>query len=321
MAERFLVGIDGGASKTGGMLADTDGRVLAAARVGGSAIVGKPSAESLAVLVALFSRLCDEANVPRTSVAFCSIGLNGVDFEDERPMQRESVAAALDMPVERLELVNDAIAALWGASDRPAVGHWQHGSSFTGAYRADYGCETLFDSLNAGRCFDIRGEAMAMVARMIDGRTEPTPLKELMLEHVELPADEYAESVFRRRITIEKLRGIPRLIFDAFEAGEPGAAWLVDRAVGDYAAAAAAMITHTGHDDAVATFGGGVIKQAGPTFWQDLNARIHAARPRASVAAAALEPEYGAAVMAAFSAGCDPQAFFPAMAQSVREQT
>ncbi|MHC4983381.1 MAG: hypothetical protein ACYTF6_09465, partial [Planctomycetota bacterium] len=241
---------------------------------------------------------------------FCGIGLNGVDFDDELAVQRAAVAEAVGIGQEKLVLVNDGIAALWGATAAPAAAIIQHGSGITSAYRPDYGRETPFDNLNVGRIFDIRHESLPLVARMIDGRVEPTPLKDKLLSLLGLSAEQYAEAVFRRKFNYGLCMSAAPLIFEAYEQHDAAAELLVERAIEDYVQTAAAMVRETGRDDAEVAFGGGTLAPAGEKFHRRLAERLAAAAPEAKVIRPRLEPHYGAAVMAAFNAGRDPELFY-----------
>ncbi len=61
----FLLGLDGGGSKTAGVALDGDGCVLARARLGPSAIKGKPNPGSCQVLASLVATLCEQAGRKR----------------------------------------------------------------------------------------------------------------------------------------------------------------------------------------------------------------------------------------------------------------
>jgi N-acetylglucosamine kinase-like BadF-type ATPase len=320
MAEQLFIGIDGGGSKTAGAIADGSGRLRGSCLAGRSAIVGDPSPESLGVLQDVLDSLLAEAGASRRDVAGCGIGLNGIDFADEIPRQHAAIAAALAIAPRRILLVNDGIAALWGATPARAVALLQHGSGFTSAFRADYGEETLFDHLNVGRTFDMRHELLALVGRMIDGRIEPTPLKEALLAHVDIADEgEYAEAVWRRRVSWAKCLTTPPLIYSAWEEGDAGAALLVERAADDYALAAAGMVRRIGQPTAEVAFGGGVINQAPPAFWGLLAARVAQLSPDAVTVRPRLSPAMGAAIMAAHACGLDPEPLFERLEREQNE--
>jgi N-acetylglucosamine kinase-like BadF-type ATPase len=306
-----LVGIDGGASRTRGVAITAADEALARADAGGSAIIGAPRAEACAVLRSVLDSLCSQGGFARDDIALCGLGLNGVDFEDEFPVQHAGIAEALGIPSERLVLVNDGIVALWGASAAPAAAILHHGSGITSAYRSAYGQEKLFDHLDAARTFDMRHELVSVVARMLNGMVEDTPLKAKALAHFGI-ADEsrYPEAVFRRQIPREKVLSTPPFIYQAWLDGDGVAAALVEAAADDYALTAKAMIACTGSSNADATFGGGVINCAPPPFWTLLAERVHRHCPDVAVKPPDLAAEFGAAIMAGYHVGLDPVALF-----------
>jgi N-acetylglucosamine kinase-like BadF-type ATPase len=299
----LFLGIDGGASKTAGAMLSANGRLVATVRTGGSAIVGKPSIEACAVLAEVVAKLCSAAGCNRGRVGYCAIGLNGVDFADTQPMQHAEIARAIGLPPECMTLVNDGIVALWAATPTPAAALLQHGSGFTGAYRRRHGAEVLFDHLHVGDTYDLRRGLVAAVARMIDGRQEPTPLKERTLAQFAI-ADEaaYCEAVYRGTIQRERLKNTAPLVFEAWLAGDPEAAELVRRAVEDYALAAKAMVARIGCDDPDVVFGGGVILRGPDQFWALLAEKVRSHCPNARTKRPDLPPEIGAAIMAAYVA-------------------
>jgi len=306
----LLLGIDGGASKTTGVLIDPEGRVLARARLGGSAVVGKPNPRCCAVLASLMDALCTDSGITHGQVWHCGLGLNGVDFEDEFAEQHADISQALGLPPERITLVNDGIVALWAATAAPAATMLQHGSGFTAAYRSRIGAEQCFDHLGVTRVFDMREGLMVLLARMITGQMEATPLKEKALAFLGIAEDRYAEAVFRHTVPRELRMGSLPLIYSSWVGGDAAAATLVEAAIADYAQATRAMVRKTGADSPEAIFGGGVINCAPPVFWHSLTERLQETHPGIAAKRPEMEPEFGAAVMAGHRVGVEPEALF-----------
>jgi N-acetylglucosamine kinase-like BadF-type ATPase len=307
----YYLGLDGGGTKTAGALVDTAGMVVAECHGGASMVSGAPKAEVCDNMRCLVERLCGSAGVRLHDVAGFGIGLNGVDFPDEIPMQHAALAGALAIPPDKLTLVNDGIAALWGATTAPAAVILQHGTGFTAAWRTAYGNEALFDHLGVGRCFNLRGEALALVARMIDGWAEPTALKDAFLECLGNPPEAtFSEQVFRGRISPAQMVRLLQVVYDLGERGDPAAAMLVDRAIADYAGAVGAMVRKTGHADPDVVFGGGRFRSAPAGFMRRLSAAVLRDWPGARIRRPIHQPAVGAAVMAAFAGGHSPESFF-----------
>jgi len=313
----LYLGVDGGGTKTAGVLAEASGRVVARVRLGGSAILAKVSPRSRRVLGEVVRALCRRAGARKSAIVRAGIGLNGIDFDYEYPGQLRQVSAALGLPPWKLILVNDAIPALWAATTSPAAVLVQHGSGWTAAWRKRPGGERLFDHLSAGHPFDLRYEVAPYVARMLDGRAERTPLADRVLAYFRVPAAKWAEAVFRGSLPWEKQRLILPLVWRAYLAADSAAIQLARRAAEDYALAAVTMIRKTGNPRAFAGFGGGNINHA-PEAFRRLVARLVRARfPAARVGRPAMAPEYGAAVMSAFADGVEPHALFDRLGRSI----
>lgn len=314
MPQQYFIGIDGGASKTLGVLIDGEGCLLANTRLGGSAIVGAPTAESRMILASLKQRLCSEAHVSPLAITGIGLGLNGIDFADEFPIQQAELCACLRIDDSQLTLVNDGIAALWGASPAERSVIVQLGTGVTTAYRSGYGQEQLFDHLDAGSIFDLRRALAVLVARMIDGRADVTPLKAAALAHYQVQDEAtFAELLFRERLPHAQFATGQQVVFMAWLDGDAAATRLVMQAVEDYAVTACAMIARTGADHCTVAFGGGVIQHAPQAFLALLAERVHARYPEADVISPRLSPAHGAALMTAYHHGLDPHALFDAI--------
>ena len=313
---RYYLGIDGGGSKTLGVLIDEHGTLLASARGARSAIVGAPSPASLAVLAGIARQLCADAAVEPAAVTGVGLGLNGIDFADEFPTQHLALSACLEVSPARLLLVNDGIVALWGASPAPTLAIVQHGSGITCASRSGYGREQLFDHLNAGHIFDMRYALAHLVARMIDGRAAPTPLKDAALRYYGVAEEaDFAEAFFRQSIPDERLRSAITMLYSAWEAGDPAAACLVEAAAEDYACTARALVTRTGDPRCQVAFAGGIINHAPAALLTRLAEKVHTTFPEVTVIRPRLSPAHGAALMIAFHHGGDPARLFARLSE------
>lgn len=308
----YFLGLDGGGTKTLAVVLDSEGHTLSSVKGPKCPVIGEPTTEQSEVLTALVRDVLSRSGLGISSVRHCGIGLNGIDFEDEYPLQLETLAEALSLPTERITAVNDGIGALWGASGAQALVLIQHGTGYTSAYRQNYGEEKLFDHLNVGRMFDIRRGLMALIARMIDGREEPSPLLDTMLKYFGVESDRYAEAAFRGWIPADKRMNTGPLIFKAWEEGDPGATQLVETAAKEYIIAIRAMLARIDHPSPAVVLGGGLLNHASQRFIDKVAQGIQGHHPEAAVGRPELQPGHGTAIMAAFHAGDggDSEAFF-----------
>jgi N-acetylglucosamine kinase-like BadF-type ATPase len=305
----FVLGLDGGASKTCGAIVDRTGRTIAHARFGGSAIMGRPSVQVLECVRGLVAELVRQAGIPGEALGFAGLGMNGIDLASDLPVQLEELSRAIGLPKSRVKLVNDGIVALWGATSADSAGLIQFGSGFTAAVRPKLGSEHPFDHLDVGRIFDPRVEAICLVGRMIDGRHPPSGLKDLFLKHFGIANEsDFAESIFGDTISKAQRFSTAALIFQAWIVGDAGALWLVERTIADLSICAAAMLRSA--PDKQLFLGGGIINNAPQSFWNELTTRITGTIPKVMIGRPLLAPELGACVMAAHAAGYPSSQFF-----------
>lgn len=311
----IFIGLDSGGAKTAGVLCNAQGQVLARARDVGAPIIGLPDQAFYAVVEPMIANLCSQAQVALAEVSHVAFGLSGVDYPDEQAQQHRLIARRLGLD-GRLTLVNDGVVALWGASPAQRSALVQHGSGITTAHRDGYGAEAIYDSIDVAEVFDLRRAAIALTARMIDGRAPATGLRDLVLAHCGVKAPDFAAWFFREPAAKARRASIAPVVFGAWREGDVAATQIVEQAVADYVLTAQAM-TATMQGPFEIAFGGGVINQGGPALQDLLRTRLAAACPNAVQVPVALPPEDGAAVLAAFQVGLPPRPLFDALAQTL----
>lgn len=289
-----VIGIDAGATKTAAVAETLEGRGMDRIRTGPSAIVGMPDARALAVLRDIVDQLAPQ----REDLAHVAIGLSGVDFPEEHPEQHRRVAEAIGVPRDRLLLVNDSLVALAGAATTDRATLVQHGTEVTMAWRARVGEESVFDSVGIADCFDLRLKTVPLVARMLDGRTPATPLKDQVLAHCGVDAKAFARWVIRDPGAKDQILKIGPVVFAAWRDGDTAAVQLVDAAVDDYVTATVAMADRLGPGAFQACFGGGTIDQGGAALLATIGERLSRRRSDATLASPARSPEDGALILA-----------------------
>lgn len=309
LAHSFIIGIDGGASKTRAVIASLDGAVAIARRVRGSAIVGHPHPEAIDVLTSVVHDLLDAAGAMASDVRAMVLGLSGIDYRDEYDAQFGALARGLGMDAARLTLVNDSVIALAGATQAPRATIVQHGTEVTMAYRAAVGAEEVFDSLGVADCFDMRLRAVPLVARMIDGRAPATPLLDAVLTHLGVTAEQFSGFVLREKAAAKRaVLTLAPIVAAHWQTGDPAAGALVESAINDYVLATKAMARRMGPGTFTACFGGGTIQAGGEALFAAIADRLNAAGLDAQVAAPTYAPEIGACLMALHALGAPPDA-------------
>ena len=294
----FVIGIDGGASKTAALIASADGATLIRRRAPASAIIGRPHAGAISVLAALLRDLTEEAGTRLSSVRRIVLGLSGIDYADELPDQRSDLVHGLGIAPEQLVLVNDSIVALAGATTAARSTVVQHGTEVTLAYRPAPGDERVFDSLGVAGSFDIRHKAVPLVARMIDGRATPTPLRDAVLAHCGVPPERFAEWYLRSGEAPGRILALAPVVFSQWQSGDPAAGQLVESAVEDYVSATLAMARRMDSPGPfTACFGGGTLEMGGRPLMETIGERLARVCPDARTAKPDHAPEVGGALL------------------------
>ena len=271
---RFVIALDGGATKTDCAVGDTEGRILA------FRATGPVCADAFATgfrercdadwenLVEVTRDALKDAGITATRSDLLVLALNGIDL----PGDEEKVCAAAE-PLglaDRILAANDAIAGLWSASREERCAFISVGSAFTSAGRRTWGEEFLFDHLSQGGPVDIRRVAIHTAVRMLDGRMKRAAFADRLLERSGArDAEELCRLLYAGKLGRDFRQSLPALVFDAEEEGDEAAAEIVEQAGADYGLAARAILRRIGAagSDVSAIFGGGV-------FCRSMNMRL-----------------------------------------------
>jgi glucosamine kinase len=175
-----VVGIDAGATKSVGLLADENGRVEAEARSGGANL----QTDGELVVEKTIHELLESLGVHGAVSALC-LGIAGLD----RPGEEEVIAGVLRRLGlrDRVRIVNDAVIALVaGAPERVGIvllsgtGSIAYGMDRTGRTARSGGLGHLL--ADEGSAYWLGHEALRASVRAADGRGPQTALSSLVLE-------------------------------------------------------------------------------------------------------------------------------------------
>ncbi len=314
----YFLGIDTGVSKSAAALSDGDGRLLGTVRgTGVTFFLDRSNKHRMRVLRDLISEVCQVAGIDKDRIGHVGAGMCGVDLPKQWEEQHRMLCDGLALNPDTTTLVNDAIVALWGATTAGRAAIVQQGSAFTSAYRVVVGEEELFDPFDYAGLFDIRREALARVARMLDGRLARTRFASLFLEHFGVSDAEGLNDVMADpggagRKTLSTVVGV---ISTAFEENDPVATELLESLATDLAVTIRAMAERMGPGPLEAALGGGVIERLPTRFFELLGTRLATLCPGAVVVGTTLPPEQGALVMAGHRAGLAPERLFAVLAE------
>lgn len=238
MALRHVIGIDGGGTKTSGVLMREDGTVLAEVRYPGSNPHASTHDQVRDVLTGLLDELGRSAGMPLTSIDALCLGMAGVDRPKDRALIEGMIRPKLG-PSQKLIVANDAVAGIMAALEKPhglmlisGTGSVCFGFHEDGRTSRCGGWGQLLGDEGSGYALGVA--ALKAVIQSFDGRLEQTTLSDKVLStlNLEQPTDVlgWLQSVKSAKPEIASLS---RLVHDADGEGDAVARRLLDQAADD----------------------------------------------------------------------------------------
>jgi N-acetylglucosamine kinase-like BadF-type ATPase len=191
---QFVIGLDGGGTKTAAELFDSTGRVLSDARGGPSNFLVIGAEQAAAVILDLCVECCSKAGIAQEHIGNVVAGLTGAG---RLPEQQRMVKILVQLAVDRKLGLNsfvvesDARIALEGAfSGNPGIiviagtGSIVFGKDSEGVIHRAGGWGRIVGDEGSG--YSIGREVFRVVARIIDGRIIKSNLLELLSKEFHL---------------------------------------------------------------------------------------------------------------------------------------
>jgi N-acetylglucosamine kinase-like BadF-type ATPase len=270
---RCVLGIDAGGTKTVGLLADEQGRVVAETRAGGANLQTHGELEVEKVLHGIIETLADSHEI----AAIC-LGIAGVD----RP-QDEAVIQGIFRRLGRAKtarVVNDAVIALVaGSPERTGIvvlagtGSIVYGVAAGKAARAGGYGYLLADE---GSGYWLGHQALRAVVRCADGRGPETRLSELVFGALRIRSvPELVPLVYEKGLERYRIAALAPLVQQAADAGDDVARRLLELAAEELGLATRAVAARLPFGDARfrVVLAGGVFR-ACPSLVSLLGARL-----------------------------------------------
>ncbi len=296
----YVVGVDGGTTKTIALVADGQGNVLGAARGGGSNWSGADVEIPMRVVVATVREALQQAGLGGGDVALATLCLAGADWPEDHVRRHDYLLGA--GIARRVVVKNDAFGGLRAGTSQPYGLVLAVGTGVNAAAIAPDGREWAFGYyVDRGGAASIAYDAMRAVLREEDGRGEPTALTPAVLARLGYPT---AEAMLRARIADEidhgRIMSLCPLVFEAARHCDEVAADIMVREGLALAEYATALIRRFGMQGLAfdVVLAGGVLKGQGPLLVDTISQAIHSVAPRARIVRARFEPAVGATLLA-----------------------
>ena len=297
----YIIGIDGGGTRTVGILTTETGQRLAQVQSGPSNYHVVGEAKTQAVLENVIRELCKKSGIPSASAIHFCFGMAGLGRAEDRKVVGR-ICDELGISKNRRILTHDAHIALVGGTEKQqgvivisGTGAIVYGINANGDEARASGWGYLLGDEGSG--YDIAIKGLRAVARAADGRGNPTELTDRILDRLE--RNEPSELIrWTHAASRDEIAQLAEVVFDTAQTTDAVATEIVDEAVDELVCAAESVIKQLEFVEPfdIVLSGGNLIHQ--PMFSDKIRHRLVRIRPKASVLLPKHEPAYGAVLLA-----------------------
>jgi len=300
---QYVVGVDGGGTKTDVVLLDRSGNLIGKARGGASnyqVIGGKRLKEEI---LGCFSKLLTTTNVAANKIGHVFLGLAGAGRESD---QKEIVALFNDTEhAGKISVDSDAVVALSGAfGTAPGIiiisgtGAICFGKNSEGKVVRSGGWGYLLGDEGSG--YFIGREAIIAALKDFDGRGEKTLLRSDLERHFQLSSiDQIIPAVYQDKINRAAIADVAPIVFEQANRGDAIAEEIIRQAgreLGNLAKAVAQRLNFSNEELKVALIGS-IFKQK-DMLLNEISKELYEISWNIEIADPMFDPQYGAALLA-----------------------
>ncbi|MCB8944240.1 MAG: N-acetylmuramic acid 6-phosphate etherase [Ardenticatenaceae bacterium] len=309
----FVIGVDGGGSKTAVALLDNNGQVLGRGLSGSSNHHNVGLAQAKANLWAGMSEAAAQAEVALGTIAAATWSLAGVDRPEERELFGQMAASMLPGVPVRVE--NDAVGALVGGLGHhngivliAGTGMIAYGENERGERARGGGWGPFFDH---GSGYDLVQSTLRLISQQTDGNQNGSVvLVEQLVTAVGLnKVTDFLVWVYAPERRVADIAALAPVVLAAAERGDLAALLAVNQGA-EWLATAVATVAHKlGHTEPFQlVLGGGILSKS--SFYREVVVQaIQTRLPQAQPILPKADAAVGAGLMALELAGKDLRGF------------
>lgn len=299
---RYVVGVDGGASKTVALIGTASGRILSKGESGSSNYHNIGTHAAARSIKNAVYRAMKRAGLTSVKPAIAVVALAAINSPKDRVTARNFVTRA---KIARTTLVvHDSVAALYAATQgRPGIivisgtGSVAAGINRSGEYAKAGGWGYLVD--DEGSAYDIGRKALNRAFRSIDGRSPPTKLVSILRRRFKTETlEDIQKQIYSDGMSVKEIAQLAPLVSEAAVRDKTCREILAEAGVrlAELACAVARRLKMTGERVAIFVVGGNF--KSGRPLLGPFEARIISECPGARIAKLKVEPARGAFALA-----------------------
>ena len=291
---RYVLGVDGGGTKTDALIADENGNVIASASNGGANWERMGIDKALISLEEVIRKAAKSAGIETSQIESASFAIAGIDWPDD---------VALYLPLtERLgisnfEITNDSFAALFAGAGKleGIVSIAGTGGKTAGIYAGKEAQTMGMELGEGGGAGQLVGLALEYIAMQHHQSAEPSALYQLIptLMNKE-PGTPFFQAVARSGLRLNE--SLAPEIFKLADIGDPGALYAVVRTAEQHAKDVIGIAKQLGITSQSITVvrAGGLHTAGNKAFDQAFEKVVSSALPGASLKVLEAAPVMGA---------------------------
>ncbi|NMG05747.1 BadF/BadG/BcrA/BcrD ATPase family protein [Brasilonema sp. UFV-L1] len=311
----YVLGIDGGGSKTVCILMDDTTKVLGRGEAGASnyQTIGT-QATVQSIQSAIHTAVVEAEKLTNIKIEAICIGLAGVgrpkDIEVVKGIVQELQNSSLlpitwELPASNIIICHDALIALVGGVGYPVgivvaagTGSIVFGRNHNGQTKRVGGWGYLLG--DEGSAYQIAVAGMQAALKAYDGREISTSLVEAFKQYLELATiEDLIEVIYRRGWGVKEIAALAPIVDNVAACGDEVAQQIIDDAAKELTKATATVIdaifSHNARFEVVTT---GSVWQRKSRIRDQFTASVLTIFPSATVIFPRYEPAYGAALLA-----------------------
>ena len=306
----YVLGIDGGGTKTVALVADLRGNVLGVGTSGASNYQTVGLDRAVAALKEASEGAIAATGMRIRKFKAACLGLAGVGRESDRALLLPAIRE-LEL-ADRIILEHDAAIALAGATAcQPGVvvlagtGTMAFGMNQSGRKSRSGGWGNILG--DEGSAYYIGRRALAAACRAYDGRGQETALVTELMQNLSLEHfTDIVKKVYGKETSPQEIASLAPLVSRLAKAGDEVATDILKDAAEELALAASAVIRELSmEDEAFQVAVSGSVFKAGEPLLIPFTEFVKSTAPRAEIAHPRFEPAMGAVFLALQESGVD----------------
>lgn len=299
----YVIGIDGGGTKTLLKIADLKGNMLVQLEGGASNInsIGKVQTEK--VLKELILNALSNINETLKNCRAICLGMAGVDRPDDRT-EMEKIISSIGYCGKKI-ITNDAVTALYGGLGGKegviiisGTGSICYGRNLNGMVCRAGGWGHIMG--DEGSAYDIAVKALKAVAKGYDGRGDATLISDIMLKQANLNSPEdLIEYVYRSGAGKKEIASFARAVDQAYKMGDLMAENILNDAAYELFLCCKTVIEKLGFQNKnVSIVYSGSVLEKNKHIFDEFSALIRKSYPQLSICRLKYDAAWGAVLIA-----------------------